>query len=393
MIAMSRPAISCAVLAASIIVSACGTVPTTPRRAARLRIATFNASLSRDSAGQLIRELAAGSEKATAVATIVQKVRPDILVLQELDSDPSGASADFFRSRYLAVPHGDAAAIDYPYRYVPTSNTGIPSGHDLDGDGRNNGPADALGFGRHPGHFGFAVFSRHPIDVASVRSFRTLPWSTMPDNAMPDADRTDLVRAALPLSSKTHVDIPIRLPDRRTLHLLVCHPTPPVFDGTERRNARRNHDEIRLFADYLDPQRSTWIRDDDGRPGGLIPGASFVICGDMNCDPQDGDSFEHPIRLLLDHPAITSAFVPRSAGGVDAARRDGGKNAAHVTSADSDTSDFDDDKGPGNLRVDYVLPSREFVVEDGGVFWPASDDPDAKLVLASDHRMVWLDLR
>ena len=54
----------------------------------------------------------------------------------------------------------------------------------------------------------------------------------------------------LPLSSKSHWDVPVRI-GNVTLHLLASHPTPPAFDGAEDRNGRRNHDEIRFWSDYL----------------------------------------------------------------------------------------------------------------------------------------------
>ena len=56
--------------------------------------------------------------------------------------------------------------------------------------------------------------------------------------------------AVLPLSSKSHWDVPVRI-GSTTLHLLASHPTPPAFDGPEDRNGRRNHDEIRFWSDYL----------------------------------------------------------------------------------------------------------------------------------------------
>jgi hypothetical protein len=37
------------------------------------------------------------------------------------------------------------------------------------------------------------------------------------------------------LSSKSHWDVPIVI-GRKTVHFLVSHPTPPVFDGPEDRN-------------------------------------------------------------------------------------------------------------------------------------------------------------
>ena len=71
----------------------------------------------------------------------------------------------------------------------------------------------------------------------------------------------------LRLSSKTHVDVPVAT-SAGTLHILASHPTPPVFDGPEDRNGRRNHDEIRLFADYVDPDRSAYLVDDRGGRAG-----------------------------------------------------------------------------------------------------------------------------
>ena len=68
-----------------------------------------------------------------------------------------------------------------------------------------------------------------------------------------------------------------------------------------------------------------------------------------------------------------------------------------VTLPFDDTADFADST-PGNLRVDYVLPSRGLSPVGGGVFWPAAADPLARLTgtypfPTSDHRLVWLDLR
>ena len=55
--------------------------------------------------------------------------------------------------------------------------------------------------------------------------------------------------------------------------LLVAHPTPPVFDGPEDRNGRRNFDEIPLLGDYV-TGRSGYIYDDDGGRGGPKPASS-----------------------------------------------------------------------------------------------------------------------
>ena len=70
------------------------------------------------------------------------------------------------------------------------------------------------------------------------------------------------------------------------------------------------------------------------------------------------------------------------------------------TPAAFDTADFSDNPpfGAGNLRADYVLPSKSLLILDAGVFWPLSSDPLFPLVgtfpfPSSDHRLVWVDVR
>ena len=111
------------------------------------------------------------------------------------------------------------------------------------------------------------------------------------------------------------------------MHFLVSHPTPPVFDGPEDRNGRRNNDEIRFWADYITPgASSSYIYDDRGVVGGLKPGELFVIAGDQNSDPLDGDSIPGSIQQLLDHPLINTKVTPTSQGGPWAASIQGNLN-------------------------------------------------------------------
>ncbi len=110
----------------------------------------------------------------------------------------------------------------------------------------------------------------------------------------------------LRLSSKSHWDVPIDT-GRRTVHFLVSHPTPPTFDGPEDRNGLRNADEIRFWADYVSGgRRSRYVYDDQGGRGGLSPSARFVIAGDQNSDPNDGDSVPGAVQQLLDHPGSST---------------------------------------------------------------------------------------
>jgi hypothetical protein len=370
-----------------------------------VRFATFNASLNRNVEGELIQHLSTpGNAQAATVAEIIQRTRPDVLLINEFDFDPDGTAARLFQQNYLSLPHNGAAAIEYPYRFVAPSNTGIPSGLDLNNNGSVGGPDDAFGFGFFPGQFGMAVYSMHPIEVDDVRTFQTFLWADMPGALLPDDPSTpepaDWFSAeelgAVRLSSKSHWDLPIDI-DGRIVHFLVSHPTPPVFDGPEDRNGRRNHDEIRFWADYVTPgQASAYIYDDAARRGGLAPGARFVIAGDQNADPLDGDSVPGAAQLLLDHPRVNTSVTPASEGAVDASERQGGANLTHRGDPAFDTADFAD-SAPGNLRVDYVLPSRPLRILDGAVFWPTAEDPLFRLVgdfpfPSSDHRLVWIDV-
>jgi len=373
-----------------------------------VRFATFNASLNRGAPGQLVSDLSApGNAQAAAVAEIIQRTRPDVLLINEFDYDPSGTALRLFQTNYLSVAHNGSTPIDYPYRFAAPSNTGIPSGHDLDSNGTVGGPGDAFGFGFFAGQFGMAVYSRYPIDVDAVRTFQTFLWKDMPGALLPDDPATDAAAdwyspaelGVFRLSSKSHWDLPIRIGEK-TVHFLVSHPTPPVFDGPEDRNGTRNHDEIRFWADYVRPGHSAYVYDDDGRRGGLAPGALFVIAGDQNSDPLDGDSIPGSAQLLLDNPRVNAKVTPASEGAVEASRLQGGKNLTHRGDPRFDTADFGDRLGttdPGNLRADYVLPSKALRIVDSGVFWPASDDPFYYLTgsggsVSSDHRLVWVDV-
>ena len=176
------------------------------------------------------------------------------------------------------MPHNGAGPIDYPYAFTAPSNTGIASGYDLNNNGVvntvPNTPGygdDALGFGDFPGQYGMAVYSKYPIDEDAVRTFQHFLWKDMPGNRMPPGWYDAQEQAILPVSSKSHWDLPISI-GKRTVHFLVSHPTPPVFDGPEDRNGRRNFDEIRLWADYVTPGAGGYIYDDDGARGGLRTG-------------------------------------------------------------------------------------------------------------------------
>jgi hypothetical protein len=371
----------------------------------RARFATFNASLNRATLGELVADLSTPDDaQAAAVAEVIQRVRPDVLLVNEFDFDAEGLAARLFQRNYLSVGHNGARPIHYPFRFVAPSNTGIPSGFDLDNNGTVGGGNDAFGFGEFPGQFGMAVFSRYPILRRQVRTFQLFRWKDMPGALLPDDPATAAPAdwyspaelAAFRLSSKSHWDLPVLI-GRQVVHTLVSHPTPPVFDGPEDRNGTRNHDEIRLWADYVLPSRSGYLYDDHGRRGGLAPGARFVIMGDQNSDPLDGDSVPGSAQQLLENPRVNTSLTPTSPGAPEQAALQGGANSTHRSDPAFDTADFADVPGPGNLRADYVLPSRSLRMLDARVFWPLRADPLFRLVgvfpfPTSDHRLVWVDV-
>jgi endonuclease/exonuclease/phosphatase family protein len=383
---------------ALLILAAAGTLPATAadRPPGMVRVATFNCSLNRASLGALRRDLATPDNvQARAVAEIVQRVRPDILLLQEFDYDAEGASLRDFQANYLAQPQNGREPIRFAHSFFTESNTGQPSGFDLNNDGVIQGGEDALGFGEFPGQYAMALLSRFPIDKAHVRTFRKFLWRDMPGGLLPPGWYSPEELAVLPLSSKNHWDVPV-IVGKQTLHLLPSHPTPPAFDGPEDRNGRRNHDEIRFWNDYLTAGKADYIRDDAGLAGGF-QGKAFIVMGDQNSDPLDGGSLNDAIGALIANPRVNAGYVPHSAGAVDAAAAQGGANESQRGDPRSDTADFND-RVAGNLRVDYLLPSRGIRVCGGGVFWPRRDEPEAVLVWgdrpppSSDHRLVWLDV-
>jgi endonuclease/exonuclease/phosphatase family metal-dependent hydrolase len=381
-----------------------------------IRVATFNVALAAQHSGELLQRLRGGKDaQAKVVAEIIQQVAPDIILLNEFDFDENGQAAAVFVEQYLGTEqdlcaeHAAKPALHYPHRFSAPVNTGVASGFDLNHDGNSASQSgsseyagDAWGYGRFPGQYGMLVLSKFSMKQNQVRTFQNFRWRDMPDALLPESPDGkswygDTIMAKFPLSSKSHWDISVEVRGL-TLHLLASHPTPPVFDGTEDRNGRRNHDEIRFWADYITADKSAYIVDDLGTRGGLSAESPFVIVGDLNSDPVDGTDAQYPIQQLLTHPRVAASFTPRSAGSAEQAKRQAGSNLRQRGPADADTADFEDENGPGNLRLDYVLPSTNLKVLASGVYWPDSSDPCFKLtgkgfpLVSSDHRLVWVDV-
>lgn len=365
-----------------------------------LTFATYNVSMEAEnyvpkgtpgiSEQILVKELASGSNaQIRNIASIIKSVRPDVILLNEFDyvKDPQAGVLQFVKA-YLQDSSDGRKGINYPYYYYSTVNTGQPTPYDLDNNGKaEQFGADAWGYGLYPGQYGMVLLSRFPIDINNVRTFQNFKWKDMPGALkVTKTDGSDWYApeawAKFPLSSKSHWDIPLKV-NNKIIHVLASHPTPPSFDGDEDRNGKRNHDEIRFWRDYISDHLSSYIYDDKGVKGGLQPNASFVILGDQNASPDEGNAISEGIKALLRHPKVNSEIAPASKGGPEHSNANAfAKNHTAVW----------------RMRADYVIPSRSGLkVLDSGVFWPAKGEPMADLVekreSSSDHRLVWVKVK
>ncbi|UWQ79961.1 endonuclease/exonuclease/phosphatase family protein [Leisingera sp. S132] len=323
-----------------------------------LRIATFNTELSRNGPGLLLRGITGGSDpQAAAVVEVITTAQPDVLALQGIDWDYQGRALAALAARLADE------GLNYPYRVALQPNSGLPppAPLDMDGNGKTGQPRDNQGYGRFRGQGGIALLSRLPVEHGGIRDFSSLLWKDLPGALLPQhTDGSPFPSAAAQavqrLSATGHWLVPLRLPDGSRFNVMTFHAAPPLFDGPEDRNGKRNHDEIRLWQLLLDGAL------------GPAPAAPFVIAGDANLDPEHGEGRKGAIRGLLADPRLQDTR-PQSP--------QGGTATVEWQSA-------------GRMRVDYLLPSAGLTVTASGVVWP--DGPDAPAATASRHRLVWVDL-
>jgi hypothetical protein len=347
-----------------------------PAGAEPLRLATYNADLTRDGPGLLLQDLRRGtSRQVSAVVEVIAAASPDVLLLTGIDWDHDLLALSALEAALAAKGAG------YGYLFAPRPNAGQPTGLDLNGDGRLGGPRDAQGYGRFSGEGGMALLSRLPIVAEEARDFSGFLWRDLPDALLEGAGLSHEAQAVLRLSSMGHWDVPLRLANGGTLHVLAFLATPPVFDGPEDLNGRRNHDEAAFWLRYL-----------EGRLPAPPPTAPFVLMGDANLDPVDGEGRPQALHALLAHTALQDP-APQSAGGLVASAAQGGPNLAQSGDAALDTVDWPETGDLGNRRVDYVLPWAGAKVTAAGVVWPAPGAPLAEAAAAaSRHKLVWVDI-
>ena len=334
-----------------------------PTGAKTLRVATWNVGLDRTGPGLLVAEMAKGATPQTdAIVQVLIKLDADVILLTSVDYDLGGVALDLLAERLAA------AGVPYSHRFALRPNTGTQTGFDVDGNGRIGDPQDAQGWGLFSGQGGMAVLSRLPVDADAARDFSGFLWRDLPGARLPEGMSPGLQQIQR-LATTGFWDLPI-LTETGPLHLLAWHATPPVFDGPEDRNGKRNHDEAAFWRLFL-----------DGALPMLPPEAPFVLLGNGNLDPADGDGLREGMAALLAHPALQDP---------DPRGTHGRAEAGHSGEPALDTALYDD---IGGLRLDYVLPAASLTVTGGGVLWPPSTDAlAADLATASGHFPVWVDL-
>ncbi|MGL5011864.1 MAG: endonuclease/exonuclease/phosphatase family protein, partial [Paracoccaceae bacterium] len=287
----------------------------------------------------------------------------DIILLTDIDFDLGNHALNTFADQ-LAT-----AGTPYATRFALAPNSGVPTGFDLDGNGRLSEARDAMGYGRFPGDGGIAILARFPIDPSALQAMTPFLWRDLPGALLPP-DLTPQVTEIQRLSTTAHWSVPFRIGDE-TLTLLAFHASPPVFDGPEDRNGRRNHDEAAFWLHYLASETPY-----------PPPANPFILLGDANLDPSDGEGRAEALTALLTHPDLQNR-APRGTHSRTDATQSGDPAL--------DTALFDPPLG--GLRLEYILPSASLTVTASGVLWPPADDPlAAALTTASRHRPVWVDI-
>lgn len=346
----------------------------------RVRVAQYNIYFL-----STAKLLDASDDQVTAAADVVARFDPDLLAINEIEFDRSDvAPADFVPGRFNAGAHNaerlaerlNAVTPGEPYTHtlITVGNSGFVW------DGPDNGVTEfgARGLGTL-GQLNYALLSRHPILEEGVRVITDLPWDALPESTLAhmQAEVGITAPAGYPLYSKALVIAPVQVADR-VLYMLLLHTVPPVWDMTR---PYRNYDELRGVRLLLD---------------GSLPGveplptdAKFVLLGDFNVDPDDGEALPGAIAQLLDHPRIVP-FQPEGGGtaGNHPERNTQASACPSATSIDPTTD--------RQLQLDYLLPAATMGEPlDGGVFFPdplgAPGDFDLAC-RASDHMLLWADL-
>lgn len=296
-----------------------------------VRVAAWHGDFSRKGPGLLLKELVA--ETPVAGLDGIVDANPDILLLTNFDYDAGLVALTAFQDRL------SQRGVRFYHVFSQRPNTGMTTGVDVDGDGRKGGPRDAQGFGYFSGQGGQAILSRYPLQL--VHDKTALLWGDAPANLMAE---NDPVGDDQRLSSSAHWAVQVSIGDRQLI-LLTLAATPPVFDGPEDRNGRRNRDEVLLWPNALSA-KADYLAD-----------TPTVLLGNFNLDPDRGDGIREAAAQVLDHPRLQDPLPKQTTVTWDRV---------------------------GAMRVTYVLPDASLTVSNAKIMPPVPD--------AGPHQLVWVDL-
>ena len=371
-----------------------------------LRVATVNAGLSEDEEGALAERLEGGQDEAAQMlARNIQKTRPDVLLITDIDTDTH--VADIFKDQYLAEAQTDGEAgskdlspLDYRYVYAASTNAGVQSGADLNGNGSTGDPGDAFGVGHFEGQRSMILYSRYPIKQDEVRTFNNLIWSELPGSSLDTEKYSKLVRSVLPLNSTSLWDVPLDV-EGETVHVVATGLTPDQGEGAD---ADRRLDQLRFLNMYLsDSDELRDLTDDAGAYGGLEQEANAVVLGalgpdleslDENVGQKRQDAAEE-LETFLDSGELDVA-KPSSAG---AQCEDDASPQIRTILDFVCATQYATRIGGGTSRSDYVAAANGSTVSKSGIeaamsraVAEKSSAGTSSASSAGARRMVWADV-
>jgi hypothetical protein len=271
----------------------------------------------------------------------------------------------------------------HPEAIYPETIHGVGnSGFFWEGDDLGEYFYQLRGWGEFEGRFNTAVISRFPILRDQARIVTDVAWEDLPDNkiALMKQQTNIDVPAGFPLFEKGLHVVPVQI-GAQVLHLVLLHTVSPAFDPI---NPYRNYDELRGLKLFLDGQL----------PGvePLPPEAKFIVIGDLNADPDDGDGLSGAIQQVLEHPSLV-AWMPEGAG----TKGNNGKYNTYLSGCGNDDGMIPPDPTlKFQMQLDYMLPSSTVGQPLGGeIFFPDFEtDKDAYDLAcnASDHRLLSMEL-
>lgn len=371
-----------------------------------LRVATVNAGLSEDEEGALAERLEGGQDEAAQMlARNIQTTRPDVLLITDIDT--STHVADIFKDQYLAEAQADGEAgskdlspLDYRYVYAASTNAGVQSGADLNGNGSTGDAGDAFGVGHFEGQRSMILYSRYPIKQDEVRTFNDLIWSELPGNSLDTEKYSKLVRSVLPLNSTSLWDVPLDV-DGETVHVVATGLTPDQGEGAD---ADRRLDQLRFLNMYLsDSDELRDLTDDAGAYGGLEQEANAVVLGalgpdleslDENAGQKRQDAAEE-LETFLDSGELDVA-KPSSAG---AQCEDDASPQIRTILDFVCATQYATRIGGGTSRSDYVAAANGSTISKSGIeaamsraVAEKSSAGTSSASSAGARRMVWADV-